>query len=270
MENCSDTLQADAVAGQFTNRSRKVARQVLALFESPSRQNRLPAMEGVRGLAVLLVFFVHYYWLFEFLLDKSSTRFGVAYSLATIGHAGVDIFFVLSGYLIYAAALKPNLSYTIFIKRRIERIYPTFLVVLATYIVGSYMAPERSRIPEGLIPATVYIFQNIAMLPGLFAITPMITVAWSLSYEFAYYLFTPFLTSFTGMGGWQSYRRKALIGVMAGSYITASALGWLSHPRIVVFACGMMLYEFTRTRATRVSAPKVRRSQLWFFLFRWL
>jgi peptidoglycan/LPS O-acetylase OafA/YrhL len=207
-------------------------------------------MEGMRGLAVLLVFFVHYYWAFKFLLTGSPLLSSAGYHLAAIGHAGVDIFFVMSGYLIYAAALKPRLAYGKFMRRRVERIYPTFLVVLAIYIGISYAFPERSRIPADSASAVVYIIQNLALLPGIFPIIPIITPAWSLSYEFLYYLLAPALTRLTGMCEWTSGQRIAFIGAMATVYMALSAAGWAPHARMVIFSAGMILYEVTNRRRT--------------------
>jgi peptidoglycan/LPS O-acetylase OafA/YrhL len=245
MEVCSNNVTAETVAeDQHPKPERNLTGGFFHRFDSPSDRNRLPSMEGIRGMAVLLVFLVHYYWLFKFLLAASPISSAIGRTLAEIGQAGVDVFFVLSGYLIYAAALKPNLSYSRFLKRRIHRIYPTFLVVLAFYLVISYLAPERSRIPSEIGPAAVYLLQNIALLPGLFPIVPIITVAWSLSYEFAYYLFTPALTFLTGMRTWSSRQRIAFITGLASLYVVAAGLGWFPHPRMAVFAGGMLLYEF--------------------------
>ena len=56
-------------------------------------------MEGLRGFAVFLVFLVHYATLISPWIAQPSALFNVATALHTIGNAGVDLFFVLSGYL---------------------------------------------------------------------------------------------------------------------------------------------------------------------------
>ena len=67
-------------------------------------------------------------------------------------------------------------------KRRVQRIYPVFLVVFAIYIMLSFIFPSESKLPEGYVEIVKYILQNLLLLPGVFNIEPLITVAWSLSY----------------------------------------------------------------------------------------
>src|SRR4051812_40505055 len=101
-----------------------------------SRSRNLP-MEGLRGLAVILVFFVHYHFVFKPWVSPDSHTFAVSNFLSTIGLSGVDLFFVISGYLIYGLTIRKPGKYMMFIKRRMQRIYPTFLCVFALYLVLS-------------------------------------------------------------------------------------------------------------------------------------
>ncbi|HEY2847883.1 MAG TPA: acyltransferase family protein, partial [Pyrinomonadaceae bacterium] len=63
-------------------------------------------MEGLRGLAVSLVFLVHYVALIRPWIEGHPLLDQVADGMHTIGNTGVDLFFVLSGYLIYGILLK--------------------------------------------------------------------------------------------------------------------------------------------------------------------
>jgi peptidoglycan/LPS O-acetylase OafA/YrhL len=122
--------------------------------------------------------------------------------------SGVDLFFVLSGYLIYGAVIRKKVSHLTFFRRRVERIYPTFLCVFAIYLVLSILFPEENKIPARSLAAAIYILQNALLLPGIFHIQPIITVAWSLSYELFYYLSLPVLVMMLGMRSWRSSRRS--------------------------------------------------------------
>jgi len=73
--------------------------------------------------------------------------------LENIGHSGVDLFFVLSGYLIYGALIRKKVSYLSFFRRSVERIYPTFLCVFAIYLVLSILFPEENKIPARSLAA---------------------------------------------------------------------------------------------------------------------
>ncbi len=117
-------------------------------------------MEGLRGLAVLLVFFVHYHSLLNHWLSPESRTYAFSYFMWSIGNSGVDLFFVLSGYLIYGAVISKRVHYASFMKRRIERIYPTFLCVLAIYLVLSALFPAENKIPARASEAAIYILQN--------------------------------------------------------------------------------------------------------------
>ena len=77
------------------------------LFEvSHGKGRQLRSMEGLRGLAVFLVFLVHYVTLAKPWLAPASFSTRVADGLHNIGNTGVDLFFVLSGYLIYGSLIR--------------------------------------------------------------------------------------------------------------------------------------------------------------------
>ncbi len=79
---------------------------------------RLMSMEGLRGLAVLLVFFVHYADLVSPWMSDSGWISVFAERVGDAGNSGVDLFFVLSGYLIYGNLMNPPQAYRPFIRRR--------------------------------------------------------------------------------------------------------------------------------------------------------
>jgi peptidoglycan/LPS O-acetylase OafA/YrhL len=200
-------------------------------------------MEGLRGLAVTMVFFVHYHAVFGGWLPRPSASFDLSYLLSNIGLSGVDLFFVLSGYLIYGAVIRRAAPYWKFVARRVERIYPTFLIVLITYLVLSVIFPERSKMPGSLLAALVYVGQNVLLLPGIFNIEPIIVVAWSLSYEFFFYLTIPCVVMALRMRAWTAQARVVFLVVAAAAYL-AYCLGHpYNHARLVMFAGGMVIYE---------------------------
>ena len=61
--------------------------------------------------------------------------------LEGMGHAGVDLFFVLSGYLIYGSVVTRYQPFLPFIGRRLQRIYPAFAATFAMYVVLSLLFP---------------------------------------------------------------------------------------------------------------------------------
>ncbi len=75
---------------------------------SPDLSGHLPPLDGIRGLAILLVLLCHYvtvFWKPEFQAAVGmSEPVKVLYHLLSCGWIGVDLFFVLSGFLITGSA----------------------------------------------------------------------------------------------------------------------------------------------------------------------
>ena len=84
---------------------------------------------------------------------------------------------MLNGYLIYGMLITRPQPFLWFMTRRVRRIYPAFVSVI--YVALSCVFPTQSKIPHGGPDATLYLVDNLLLLPGLFPIEPMITVAWS-------------------------------------------------------------------------------------------
>jgi len=98
-------------------------------------------MEGIRGFAVFLVFLVHYVTLIDPWLLQNSGASQAAEHLRRIGNLGVDLFFVLSGFLIYGMLIEKPRPFKRYLARRIQRIYPTVTVVFI--IIWLYRLPFR-------------------------------------------------------------------------------------------------------------------------------
>lgn len=206
-------------------------------------QNRVLSMEGLRGFAVALVFLVHYHTLFILWVSDGSLTLTISTFLRSIGHSGVDLFFVLSGYLIYGAAIKKAINYHKFMVRRVRRIYPTFLAVFMIYLALSFVFPSESKLPANMFNSIIYVIQNLLLLPGIFPIEPIITVAWSLSYEIFYYLALPLIVMGFGMQRWQPRRRVWFFVLLAIVYTIFCVLVTPRHSRLLMFISGILLFE---------------------------
>lgn len=235
---------------------------------SGGKSNRFAPMEGLRGVAILLVFFAHYYdiiWRDLPLHNHTLSTLGQA--LLGTGGTGVDLFFVLSGFLIYGAVRKPALDMRKFLARRVQRIYPAFLAVLLIYLAMSpflhlvHAASDRyaSRIPGTAVGSVLYVLANVAFLPGVFPVKPIMNVAWSLSYEWFFYLLLPLVVMAFGMCRWQRRTRcsfflgGALLFLVANIVFPAafyfpSNPGRESHVEAVMFAGGIVLYEIVEAQ----------------------
>jgi exopolysaccharide production protein ExoZ len=218
-------------------------------LELAHSRHRIVPMEGLRGLAVLLVFLVHVHASFSRYLPAGSLSYRLSRFGAGFGNSGVDLFFVLSGYLIYSTVLHKQTPFFTFMKRRVERIYPTFLCVFGMYLLLSWLVPAKSRIPSDPAHAGLYLLANILLLPGMVtSIVPLITVAWSLSYEFFFYLTIPLLVSGTRMRTWPRRSRVLLFIALWIGHIGLYLLHLDTRVRLSMFLSGMILYEVLQSR----------------------
>ena len=140
----------------------------------------LPELDGLRGIAILGVVLYHCYPRFE------GTRL---YTAALWGWAGVNLFFVLSGFLItsnlLAARDKPHYFHN-FHARRALRIWPVYILVLAiVYLQSDWFIGPQPWDAIKAAPWLAYIF----FVQNLFHITlpPALGPTWALALEEQYY-----------------------------------------------------------------------------------
>jgi len=183
---------------------------------TPSRQDvrqlpHVPALDGLRGVAVLLVVLCHTPLLVHPGLDKVTTApgFGWLNTVARGGFLGVDIFFVLSGFLITSLLLghvarTGTIGFRRFYRRRAFRLLPALIALLAVHFVYSCFAtypafgafPVRHAIPMrqelNTIGAALAYISNyvVAMHPNSIAAADLGHL-WSLSVEEQFYLVWP-------------------------------------------------------------------------------
>lgn len=132
----------------------------------------VPALDGLRAVAVLLVLLCHCF----------VPGFGG-------GFIGVDVFFVLSGYLITKVLLKNGDLKTFYI-HRMRRLVPGLTLMLLAYIpLYIYFHPEYDHIRD----AAIAFFYLSDYAYAYFSIPEFIGHTWSLSVEEHFYLIWPFL-----------------------------------------------------------------------------
>jgi peptidoglycan/LPS O-acetylase OafA/YrhL len=148
------------------------------------KNHKLFGLDHLRALAILFVFIFHYGRLFK---HPQWTN-----SISKFGWTGVDLFFVLSGYLIagqlFAQIAKNQpIVFKIFFIKRFFRIIPAYLFVLAIY----YVWPD-GREREALAPMWKYLTftQNLGLDAGS---QGTFSHAWSLCIEEQFYLLLPLL-----------------------------------------------------------------------------
>jgi peptidoglycan/LPS O-acetylase OafA/YrhL len=147
----------------------------------PAFAPRLRGLDLLRAAAILLVLMSHYMG-----FVSHAPTFGV---VGKVGWAGVDLFFVLSGYLIGNQLLAPaargeHLSLKTFFARRLLRTLPNYYVVLAVYL----LLPHSAIAGKSMAPVWRYLSftQNFGLEYG-----QTFTHSWSLCIEEQFYLVLP-------------------------------------------------------------------------------
>lgn len=220
-----------------------IPRRLSQALEIADRPGRVIQLEGMRGYAVLLVFLVHHHNLFGSYLRASSPLYMLSRFGNVIGHSGVDLFFVLSGFLIYGHLIRKRISYHSFCFRRLRRIYPTFLFVFVIYVLLCHLIPSISKLPHGLAKECVYMVENLLLFPGILKIPALVTVAWSLSYEFLFYLSLPLIITITNMRVWHRSWRISFFACLVLIHFLAYRLGLVPHIRLTMFFVGVLLQD---------------------------
>ncbi len=148
-----------------------------------SSASRLPGLDMMRAIAILWVMFFH----FRFICVPAPLT-----EMARRGWMGVDLFFVLTGYLIGSQLLRPYISGETpspggFYLRRSFRVLPAFLAVLALYLVWPSFREER-----GLSPTWQFVTFTENLRIDYFH-DQAFSHVWSLCVEEHFYLLLPIL-----------------------------------------------------------------------------
>lgn len=168
-----------------------------------------PDIDGLRALAVLSVLFYH-----------------VDPLLLSGGFLGVDIFFVISGYLIslivFRELAQGEFSFSHFYARRVRRLFPALIaVILACLVFGGFalFAEEYQRLGRHAVAAISFLLNFLLMREaGYFNVVsdakPLLHL-WSLSVEEQFYLVWPVLLLLAA-------RVRLKTGVLLGALVVGS------------------------------------------------
>lgn len=216
--------------------------------------SHVDALDGLRGVAVAFVFFVHYQpWVAPYLPGESAMR-ELGARVADVGNIGVDLFFVLSGFLIYGGLLRRPQPFGAFMQRRMQRLYPTFIVVFVPVLLIE-IARGAPTLRAGSGPI-VNLLGNLTLVAGFLPIDPLIVVAWTLSWEVAFYILTPAVFRFARLRERSAAQRLGIVAVVWGALTLSGALRGVGNARLIMFLGGVVVAEWVAADGGRNVAAR--------------
>lgn len=184
--------------------------------------DRIPALDGMRGLALICIVAYH-------TVIMCSPQHVAWYWLVQWGPATLDIFFVLSGYLITGILLRSRggpAYYSRFLLRRALRIFPAYyLVLLLVFGLLPFISHDfRVSGTAADLPWYLFYLQNVKIsLEGLPA-WPFAGHLWSMAVEEQFYLTWPFVVAMLSRAALQRLCLVLLVaGMSAKWYLTVIA-----------------------------------------------
>lgn len=217
--------------------------------DSSAGARKLSSIEAARGIAAIMVVFYH-------TARHLNLNFGVLpwHGVSKFGHAGVDFFFVLSGFIIFFVHSKdvgnPSRLWVYF-ERRFTRIYPLFWVSLAISLGLTCLSSTVT------LPSVGTILQHATLLP----FGGDVGVAWTLEHEILFYLIfaAAMIHRRTGiavfalwlcfvLASWvygQAYESSPLLARLASTYSLEFFFGMLAAYLVIILPTALIYTSLT-------------------------
>jgi peptidoglycan/LPS O-acetylase OafA/YrhL len=228
-----------------------------AVLPKPALAYR-PEIDGMRAIAVLGVLLFH-----------------AGFSAFSGGYAGVDVFFVISGYLITRIILTAidagEFSFVGFFVNRVRRLFPALLATVGiSVIVGGLLLspPTMKKLAEAAIVSVlglsnIYFWSEAGYWDIESAYKPLLHI-WSLSLEEQFYLLWPPLLLLASRARNKRIARIVLVAALGLASLVLAGLLSLHHPRATFFWMPWRVFEFAIGAAVIWLEAAVKpRGRLW-------
>lgn len=189
------------------------------MSQPPPSNSRIASIQVLRGLAAVMVVFYHLMFSEQLM---SAPEDCLLSPLLKTGAAGVDLFFVISGFIMVTVTRKkfgaPG-AVPEFLYSRFSRVYPVYWLFTLAILALAAVKPSLLNIPIG---APLKILQSFLLYPQEHF--PILKVGWTLVHEIYFYLvFTVFLF-------WPARILPRGLALWAAAILAASALLWTRPP----------------------------------------
>ncbi|MHB0950897.1 MAG: acyltransferase family protein [Allorhizobium sp.] len=207
---------------------------------TPPPQGTLNGIQYLRAAAAIAVVLFH-------AAEKTGFHFA-------IGAAGVDVFFVISGFIMWVVSARREPTPWQFLRARIRRIVPVYWLATAVIVAGALggLFPNLELSLEHVLASLFFV---PARSPSDGEIWPVLVQGWTLNYEMFFYLV--FAATLFLPRAWRLPAIAALFGllVVAGPLLVTGNAVILSYTRPIIleFVAGMVIGELWLK--SRVPAP---------------
>jgi peptidoglycan/LPS O-acetylase OafA/YrhL len=230
-----------------------------------SSHGRLGVLDGLRGLAVLLVLWYHV-WEISWVPGS-----GAPYVfIPATGYVGVHLFFYLSGFVIAypfvmaTAAAQPAPSWATFAQRRFFKIVPSYVLSIAIAIAIGYAATQGNGAPLGIAIVTHLLFihtwwdSTFGSLNG---------VLWTLAVEVEFYAIFPLVWQFFKRAPWATTGAMLAVAYAWRKWLAVCCYSTLFPPweqnlpgYLGIFALGMLSAHVWVRYGDAMRATRARRA----------
>ena len=190
-------------------------------------EHRILELNGLRGMAVAMVLIWHFVG--AIISPDLGVLSKIASNVFVFGRTGVDLFFVLSGFLIIGILADRRDSpyyFLTFYRRRAARILPPYLLLIALFWIFTFWLPPNSYFGNTIGPLVYLVFgQNWFMSFHNEWGPSASSVTWSVAIEEQFYLLFPVVIFFT-----PPPRLKAVLICFAAGSAVARACFYFFHP----------------------------------------
>ncbi len=237
-------------------------------------RNKLDSIQFARAVAALMVLLAH---LSKEMIHRAPSIYSDPLSIWNFGQAGVDLFFVVSGFImVYVsdATVGTKSSSGVFLKKRLARVVPLYWIFTTLVLLIAIFAPNMRNQSDSQF---AYAFKSYLFFPSErptdSEVTPIYALGWTLNYEMYFYVCFALLLQLP---------RALFKKVLVAYFLTAVSLGlvvplrdfspalwYWTRPVVLEFVAGSvigMLY----LRGFRISNASgfwlVTFALLWFFI----
>ncbi len=210
---------------------------------------KLEHLQVLRGIAATMVVLFHAQGMCPAYAGSQSIS---GMLMGRSGGYGVDLFFVLSGFIIRYAEPEAGYEPWTFIRKRVARIVPVYWLLSLAVLGLRLVVPQlHNSVP----PSASFVLKSLSFVSFTEGTQPIVFVGWSLEYEMLFYL-AAFALLAVGRAPWKWLVIAFSMCGAVGALLAVSSASPFSHfflsPMLLEFALGVQVASHARTKRVDV------------------